>query len=190
LGDIQRAIRVVRAAADQLGLVPDRIGIMGFSAGGHLVSTAATHFDAGNASATDAVERFSSRPDFLILGYPVISMLEGVTHAGSVRNLLGENPSDELRREVSNELHVTPDTPPTFLFHTTNDPGVPAENSVAFYQALLRAGVQAEMHLFADGPHGVGLALDDPQLGQWPALLANWMRGNGWLTRPASGEGD
>ena len=188
LGDIQRAIRVVRAAAGQLGLVSNRIGVMGFSAGGHLVSTAATHFDAGNPAAADPVERQSSRPDFLILGYPVISTRQEIAHAGSVRALLGENPPEELLREVSNELHVTADTPPTFIFHTTNDPGVPVENSIEFFSALVRENVPAEMHLFANGPHGVGLALDNPQLGHWPELLASWMRGNGWLTRPPAGE--
>lgn len=186
LGDIQRAIRLVRASAEKLGIVPDRIGVMGFSAGGHLASTAATRFDSGDPSAADPIDRVSSRPDFLILGYPVISMMPDITHAGSVRSLLGDNPPEELRRELSNDLHVTPRTPPTFLFHTTSDTGVPPENSVRFYLALIRAGVPAEMHLFAEGPHGVGLALNDASLSQWPVLLANWMRANGWLRRPAA----
>jgi acetyl esterase/lipase len=181
LGDAQRAIRLVRSRADEFGIRPERIGIMGFSAGGHLVSTAATRFDAGNPSATDPVDRAGSRPDFLILGYPVISMVQAFTHSGSVRNLLGENPSPELLRELSGELHVTAQTPPTFLFHTTTDTGVPPENSIVFYQSLVRNGVSAEMHLFATGPHGVGLALQDPALSYWPTLLANWMRGRGLL---------
>jgi acetyl esterase/lipase len=175
----------VRARAVELGVSPDRIGVMGFSAGGHLAATAATRFDAGRASANDPVDRTGSRPDFLILAYPVITMVESFTHAGSVRNLLGENPTPALLRELSNELHVSAQTPPTFLFHTSTDTGVPPKNSIVFYQALLRHGVPAEMHLFASGPHGVGLALDDPMLGYWPTLLANWMRGMGLLTPEA-----
>ena len=123
----------------------------------------------------------SSRPDFLILGYPVISFDSAITHAGSRRNLLGENPDPKLVEELSNELRVTAQTPPTFLFHTTNDPAVPVENSVAFYRALIRAKVPAEMHLFENGPHGVGMALADPALSVWPSLLSNWLRAHGLL---------
>ncbi|MBW3631248.1 MAG: alpha/beta hydrolase [Gemmatimonadetes bacterium] len=186
LGDAQRAIRLVRSRAAEFRISPDRIGILGFSAGGHLASTAATHFDAGNPSAPDAIDRPSSRPDFLVLGYPVITMDPAFTHAGSRRNLLGDNPDPRLQEELSNELRVTAQTPPTFLFHTTNDAGVPVMNSVVFYQALVKAGVPAEMHLFANGPHGVGLALNDPALSQWPNLLANWMRARGLLQAPAA----
>src|SRR6185312_4049193 len=135
LGDAQRAIRLVRSRAEEFGIAPDRLGMMGFSAGGHLASTAGTHFDNGNSSASDPVERASSRPDFLILGYPVITMQGPYAHSGSVRKLLGE---------LSNELHVTPQTPPTFLFTTSDDKTVPAENSVNFYLALHKAGVPAE----------------------------------------------
>lgn len=186
LGDAQRAIRLVRSRAAEFRIAPDRIGMLGFSAGGHLTSTAGTHFDAGNPTAPDPVDRASSRPDFLVLAYPVISMDPAVSHGGSRRNLLGENPDPRLQAELSNELRVTPQTPPTFLFHTTNDAGVPVMNSVLFYQALVKAGVSAEMHLFANGPHGVGLALNDPALGQWPNLLANWMRARGLLQPPAA----
>lgn len=181
LGDAQRAIRLVRARAQELGVQPDRIGIMGFSAGGHLAATAGTRFTAGSAEAADPVDRVSSRPDFLILGYPVISFDPSVTHAGSVRNLIGEPPDAALVALLSNERHVTRETPPTFLFHTTADTGVPAENSVRFYLALKQAGVPAEMHIFEKGPHGVGLALGDPALGAWPTLLTNWLRGRGLL---------
>jgi acetyl esterase/lipase len=184
LGDAQRAIRRVRSAAQQFGVVPDRIGMMGFSAGGHLTATAGTHFDDGKADAADAIDRVSSRPDFLILGYPVITFEAGVTHAGSVRNLLGEKPDAKLLQELSNELHVTERTPPTFLFHTNADTGVVPENSVRFYLALRKAKVPAEMHIFENGPHGVGLALGDPALSLWPTLLTNWMRGRGLLTKP------
>jgi acetyl esterase/lipase len=184
LGDAQRAIRTVRAKAQTFGVLPDRIGMMGFSAGGHLTSTAGTHFDAGKPDAADPIERASSRPDFMILAYPVISFDAAIKHAGSERNLLGENPDPTLVAELSNELHVTAQTPPTFLFHTTNDSGVPVENSVRFYLALVKANVPAEMHLFENGPHGVGLALGDPALSAWPTLLANWMRARGLLTKP------
>jgi acetyl esterase/lipase len=152
---------------------------MGFSAGGHLAMTAATHFDAGVARAQDAVDRFSSRPDFVVLGYPVISMTEAWTHQGSTTNLLGTTPDPALARSLSGELAVIKDTPPTFIFHTNADTAVPAENSVYYYLALRKMGVAAEMHIFEKGPHGVGLANDDPALSEWSKLLANWLRGRG-----------
>lgn len=181
LGDAQRAIRMVRAQAAQYGVAPDRIGILGFSAGGHLASTAGTHFDGGDPAAPDPIDRAGSRPDFLVLGYPVISFTTNYTHKGSLKNLLGEHPDPKLVENLSNELQVTSRTPPTFLFHTDADKGVPAENSVLFYLALRKAGVPAEMHIFERGPHGVGLALADPALSMWPTLLANWFRERGLL---------
>jgi acetyl esterase/lipase len=183
LGDAQRAIRVVRSRAAEFGVASDRIGMMGFSAGGHLTATAGTHFDSGTPGAADAVDRVSSRPDFLILGYPVISFDPAITHGGSRRNLLGDTPDPMLVEDLSNDLRVTAQTPPTFLFHTDADTGVPPENSVRFYLALRKAKVPAEMHIFEKGPHGVGLALGDPALAAWPSLLANWMRGRGLLER-------
>lgn len=183
LTDAQRAIRTIRARAAEFGIAPDRIGMIGFSAGGHLTATAGTHFDEGNPSAADAIERVSSRPDFLILAYPVISFDAAITHQGSLRNLLGENPDPKLVDDLSNDLQVTAQTPPTFVFHTTADAGVPVENSVRFYLALRRAKVPAEMHIFENGPHGVGLALWDPALGTWPTLLTNWLRGRDLLKR-------
>ena len=179
LGDAQRAIRLVRARGQEFGLASDRIGMMGFSAGGHLTATAGTHFDAGKADASDPIDRVSCRPDFLILAYPVISFDPAIAHGGSVRNLLGENPDPKLIEDLSNDLRVTPQTPPTFLFHTNADTGVVAENSVRFYLALRRNKVPAELHIFENGPHGVGLALGDPALSQWPVLLTNWLRGRG-----------
>jgi acetyl esterase/lipase len=170
LGDAQRAIHLVRAQAKEYGVSPDRVGIMGFSAGGHLAASAATHFDSAD-----------TRPDFVVLGYPVITFTAPYTHKGSAKNLLGDNPDPKLLEDLSNELRVTAQTPPTFLFHTSADTGVPAENSVAFYLALHKAGVPVEMHIFEKGPHGVGLDLKDPALGEWPTLLANWLRGRGLL---------
>jgi acetyl esterase/lipase len=183
LEDAQRAIRLVRARADEFHVEADRIGMMGFSAGGHLASTAATHFDRGNPTAADPIDRQGCRPDFAILVYPVISMSAPYTHQRSATALLGENASLELRQELSSELHVTPETPPTFLFSTSADTTVPAENTVVFYSALHKYGVPAEMHIFEKGHHGVGLALGDPTLGEWPTLLANWLRGRGLLTK-------
>jgi len=157
LGDAQRAIRMLRAHASEWRIDPARIGIMGFSAGGHLAMSASTLFDAGDPSAPDPIDRVGSRPDFTVLGYAVISMTESWTHQGSKNNLLGANPDPELARKLSGELAVTKQTPPAFLFHTNADRTVPAENSVYYYLALRKAGVPAEMHIFENGPHGVGL---------------------------------
>jgi acetyl esterase/lipase len=181
LGDAQRALRFVRVHAADYGIAGDKIGIWGFSAGGHLASTAGTHFDGGNADATDPIDRVSSRPDFMILAYPVISFTTPYTHRGSLRNLLGDNPDPKLVASLSNETQVTPETPPAFLFHTSTDAGVPAENSVLFYLALRKAGVPAEMHIYERGEHGVGLAPSDPILSSWPRRLEEWMRLHGWM---------
>jgi acetyl esterase/lipase len=183
LQDAQRAIRMVRARAAEWGVDPDRIGILGFSAGGHLASTAATHFDEGKADATDPIERVRSRPDFAILCYPVISFVTPAVHAGSRSSLLGENPDPKLVESLSGELQVTPRTPPTFLWHTDDDEAVPVENSVLFFQAMKRAKVPGELHVFAHGKHGVGLAPDDPVLSQWPHLCAQWMERAGFLRK-------
>lgn len=183
LGDAQRAIRIVRAKAKDWNISPDHIGMMGFSAGGHLAATAGTHFDSGKPQDPDVIERAGSRPDFLILAYPVISFQPSITHAGSVRNLLGDDPDPKLIEDLSGELRVTSETPPTFIFQTTNDQLVPVENSVVFYRALVKAKVPVEMHLFENGPHGVGMGLTDPALSMWPTLLANWLRARGLLTR-------
>ena len=181
LGDALRAIRMVRSRAADWHIAPDRIGIMGFSAGGHLASTASTHFDAGDAAAADATDRVSSRPDFAILGYPVISMTEPWTHQGSKTALLGPSPDAALARSLSNETQVTGTTPPTFIFQTNADTVVPAENAVQYYLALRKAGVPAELHIFRDGGHGAGLAMQDPALSEWPRTLANWLRAGGLI---------
>ena len=167
--DVQQALRTVRRRAAELGVRPDRIGVWGFSAGGHLASTAATHFES-----KDGV---SSRPDFAILAYPVITMKDPYAHKGSRRNLLGDNPDPALVALMSNEAQVTAQTPPSFIFFTSDDSAVPVENGVMFYQALHQAGVPAEMHIFATGRHGVGLAPNDPDLSWWPRLLEEWLRG-------------
>jgi acetyl esterase/lipase len=172
LQDVQRAIRIVRERAGEFGVKADRVGVWGFSAGGHLASTAATHFDAG------------TRPDFAILSYPVIALADAkYAHGGSRKNLLGENADPALVESLSNERHVTAQTPPTFLFHTNEDSGVPPENSVLFYLALRKAGVPAEMHIYEKGRHGVGLAQKDPVLSSWPARLTDWLRIRGLLSR-------
>jgi acetyl esterase/lipase len=179
LQDAQRALRTVRAGASRWGIDSKRIGIWGFSAGGHLAATAGTHFDAGRPSDPDPVERVSCRPDFLILAYPVITMEPRYGHAGSRKNLLGEHADPALVKDLSNETRVTAQTPPTFLLHTNADKGVVPENSVLFYLALRQAGVPAELHIFQTGPHGVGLAARDPVLSVWPKLLAAWLKVNG-----------
>lgn len=176
LQDAQRAIRLVRERAAAWSIDPRRVGILGFSAGGHLASTAATRFNDGRPEAEDAVERQGSRPDFAILAYPVISLADPLAHAGSRSNLLGDTPDPALVAALSNERQVTATTPPTFLFHTADDGTVPVGNSLAFFEALRRASVPAELHVFTHGRHGVGLAPDDPALSQWPRLCEAWLR--------------
>ncbi len=184
LTDAQRAIRLVRAKAKDFGIDPDRIGVMGFSAGGHLASTAGTHFDKGLTEG-DAIDRTRCRPDFLILAYPVISMEPGVTHNGSRVNLIGAKPDAKLIEHYSNEKQVTKETPPTFIFQTSADTAVPAENAVRFYVALKKAGVPAELHIYEKGKHGVGLGRDprwtggETSIATWPDRLADWLRSRG-----------
>ncbi len=184
LMDAQRALRTVRARGSEWRVAPDRIGILGFSAGGHLTATAGTQFAAGDPNATDPIERVSSRPDFMVLVYPVISMIASYTHTGSRTNLLGRDPDRALMEKLSAELQVSKDTPPAFLVHTYGDTGVPAENSVYFYLAMRKAGAPATMHLFERGEHGFGLAPNDPVLSAWPKLCIAWLRDRGWLDAP------
>lgn len=169
LNDARRAISIIRTRAAELKVDPRKIGVMGFSAGGHLASTLSTHFQEGE------------RPDFSILVYPVISFTTIYTHSGSMRNLLGQNPDPALVWNLSNELQVTSQTPPTFLFHTSGDTGVPPENSILYYLALRKAGVPAEMHIYQEGRHGVGLAPKDPVLSTWPARLKDWLGVRGMI---------
>jgi acetyl esterase/lipase len=169
LEDAQQAIRMVRQQAVAFGIATNRVGIMGFSAGGHLAATASTQFTA------------ETRPDFAILCYPVIAFGQPYTHKGSQEMLLGKDADPKLVEELSAEKHVTANTPPTFLFTTNADTTVPAENSLSYYEALRKAGVAAEIHVYERGPHGVGLAPQDAVLGTWPARLADWLKIHGWL---------
>lgn len=192
LMDAQRALRFVRAHANEFKIDKHRVGIMGFSAGGHLTSTSVTHFDGGDANAAEAIDRESCRPDFGILGYPVVSLSADFAHRGSGNNLLGKDPSDEQLKSLSNELNVTADTPPLFLFHTSEDTGVPAENSVSMFLSCRKAGVPAELHVYQQGPHGVGLANEHPALSQWITTAGTWLRQNALLVegtrQPIQGE--
>lgn len=185
LSDAKRAIRTVRHRAQELGLDVKRVGIVGFSAGGHLAATVSTHYDVGDAAARDAVERWSSRPDLTVLAYPVISMHKNYAHGGSRMNLLGEAPSDALVWDLSNEERVTPDTPPAFLFHTVDDASVAVENSVSYAMALRRAGVAVELHCYEHGAHGVGLAGDNADLSSWTELCGNWLGRHGFARAKA-----
>jgi len=175
LQDAKQAMRLVRKKASQWNINPDQIGVMGFSAGGHLASTLGTHFDDPEADVDHELSEISARPDFMVLVYPVVSMADGIANVGSKRNLLGESPSQELQDNYSNELQVSEHTPPTFLVHSSDDEAVPVDNSIRFYQALLKNGISCEMHLYPHGGHGYSLALDDGHLKYWPDLLAEWL---------------
>jgi acetyl esterase/lipase len=176
LMDAQRAIRIVRANADKWHINKKKIGIMGFSAGGHLASSAATHFDNGNSSATDVIDKESSRPDFAILIYPVISMSKSIMHEGSRNNLIGSNPDSTLSKFYSNELQVTNETPTAFLVHATDDNAVPVENTFLFYQALKDHAIPAEMHIYPNGGHGFAMAIGKGYLETWTDRLIDWLR--------------
>ncbi|HWC17590.1 MAG TPA: alpha/beta hydrolase [Terriglobales bacterium] len=180
LQDVQRAVRYVRAQANEFAIDPSRIGIIGFSAGGHIASSAGTHFLPGDSKAADPLERVSSRPDLMMLIYPVITMGK-FAHVGSRDNLLGKPPAPEFIELMSNEKQVNGQTPPTFLVHTLNDATVPVENSLLFADALRAAGVGFELHVFDNGPsHGYGLAVGDPAVGLWPKLCEIWLKKHGF----------
>jgi acetyl esterase/lipase len=179
LQDAQRAIRTIRYNAKDWGIDPDRIGILGFSAGGHLASTAGTHFNENSYPQRDPIDKLSPRPDFMILIYPVISMTAPYGHVGSRTNLLGENPDEKLAESLSSEKQVTPQTPPTFLVHGSDDTAVPVENSVLFYLALKKAAVPAELHIYEHGQHGFGLNRGKGPVSNWPQQCANWLKARG-----------
>ena len=172
----------MRRRADEFSIGSDRIGVLGFSAGGHLASSAATLFDAPDGRATATADAISARPDFAVLAYPVIVMGDAVvTHKGSQENLLGPDASADLIARLSTDRQVTARTPPTFLFHTHADTAVSPENSIRFYRALVAAGVPAELHIYEQGAHGVGLAPHDAVLRSWPDALFAWMQRRGLL---------
>jgi acetyl esterase/lipase len=177
LQDAQQAIRMVRRRASEWNIDPDKIGIMGFSAGGHLASTLSTHF---NDEVYETNDTTSSRPDFSILIYPVISMINLVTHMGSRINLLGENPDTSTIVRFSNELQVTKETPPTFLVHSENDGAVPVSNSVNYFYALQKNNIPAELHIYQTGGHGYGLGIGGSTENHWPEACLNWLKANGF----------
>jgi acetyl esterase/lipase len=179
LHDAQRAIRTVRHHAEEWGIDASRVGILGFSAGGHLASTAGTHYDAGQPQAEDPVERQSSRPDLMVLCYPVITFLD-FRHNGSKLNLLGDNPEPNLVVNLSNETQITGDTPPAFLWHTADDGAVPVENSLQFATELSKNKIPFELHVFQSGRHGLGLAEDHPEAYTWPELCGRWLKKQGF----------
>lgn len=183
LQDAQRAVRIVRSRAKEWNIDPQRIGIMGFSAGGHLASSAGTHFQNDYYDAKDTIDKASCRPDFMILLYPVVTLDDSYTHAGSKRNLLGRNPDQKLVENLSNEKQVTPETPPTFLVHSNEDRAVPAENSINFYLALRKAGVPAEMHIYLKGSHGSAIEKRFGIISTWPERCAEWMKVRGLLDK-------
>lgn len=186
LQDAQRAIRIVRSRAKELGIDPKRVGIMGFSAGGHLASSAGTHFQNNYYEPSDTIDKSSCRPDFMILLYPVISFTRWCAHSRSRQNLLGKNPDEKLVENLSNELQVTPETPPTFLVHSDQDKAVPAENSIFFYLALRRTGVPAEMHIYQHGSHGSAIEDKYGVISTWPERCEDWMRERGLLDKKNS----
>lgn len=182
MNDVNRAIRLVRHRAGEFAVDGQRVGVMGSSAGGHLASTAVTHWDAGKADDADLVERHSSRPDLGVLCYPVITMGD-FTHQGSKRNLLGEKPEPALVWLLSNELQVTPQTPPCFIWHTADDGAVPVENALSFAAALQRAKVPFDLHVFQSGRHGIGLDAKPPQFENvhpWANDLVYWLKQKQW----------
>jgi acetyl esterase/lipase len=181
LQDVQRAIRMVRSRAKDWNIDPDRIGIIGFSAGGHLASSAGTHFQKRYSDATDEIDKNSCRPDFMILVYPVISFTEWYAHKGSRNNLLGKNPDADLIENLSNEKQVTAETPPTFLVHANDDKPVPPENSIYFYLALRKVEVPAEMHIYEKGGHGFGPGTGKGACSSWMVRCVDWMQGLGLL---------
>lgn len=174
--DAQRAIRLTRHHAAAWNIDPSKVGVLGFSAGGHLTTTVLTHFDQGQAEAVDPVDRLSCRPDFGVVCYAVIALGQSFTHKGSQKNLLGENPDNDLLKSLSNETQVTAQTPPCFVWHTQEDKAVPVQNSLVFYQALVQAEVPAELHVFPVGRHGIGLGANVPGANQWSQLCHDWLK--------------
>jgi acetyl esterase/lipase len=176
LMDAQRAVRMVRSNAVKWKINPNKVGIIGFSAGGHLAATVATHFDEGNKTSIDTIEKYSSRPDFMALIYPVISMADSITHKGSKRLLLGNSASPELVNLFSNELQVKENTPPAFIVHANDDSVVPVENAILMYEALHKKKVPCEIHILSKGEHGFGLGANDDKVNNWTVQFRNWLK--------------
>jgi acetyl esterase/lipase len=174
LMDAQRAIRLVRHHAEKWNIKPDKVGIMGFSAGGHLASSLSTHFDSGNPEAADPVERFSCRPDFSLLIYPVITFTGDFQHQGSRKALVGDN--TELMEYFSSEKQVTQNTPPAILVHSSDDKAVPVENSIVYYKALIKNNIKTELHVYSYGGHGYGLAVGNGHLATWPDRVIDFLK--------------
>jgi len=174
--DLKRAIRIVRSNSKEWGIDPEKVGIAGSSAGGHLASTVGTHFDIGIKDSSDPIDKISCRPDFMLLLYPVVTFNEAFGHMGSRKNLIGEGNDWKMVEEYSNELHVTPETPPTFLVLADDDKAVPPRNSVEFYLALKKNNVPAEMHIFQEGGHGFGMTKKNLPVDEWPDLFYNWLK--------------
>lgn len=185
LTDVSRALRFSRHHASEWGIDPNRLGVLGFSAGGHLASTASTHFTPGDPNASDMVERQTARPDVSILIYPVITLEGEYAHAGSRRNLLGDNPAAELVHNLSNQTHITRDTPPTYLVHSTDDKAVPIQNSLMYATALATAGIPFGMAVYSHGGHGYGMGKGDPVLTAWPEQCALWLGQRGFFDKKA-----
>ena len=185
--DAQRAMRIVRSRAKEFSIDPERIGIMGFSAGGHLASSIGTHFQKNFYEPKDDLDKANCRPDFMILLYPVITMDDSFTHRGSKRSLLGQNPDPNLVESFSNEKQVTSQTPPTFLVHSNEDRTVPVENSIYFYLALRKARVPAEMHIYLKGSHGSAIETRFGPISTWPDRCATWMNLLGLMDKKSSG---
>lgn len=180
LMDAQRAMRLVRHNASKWNINPSKIGIMGFSAGGHLASTLGTHFDYGSKSSNDSVEKESCRPDFMILMYPVITFTDSSMHVGSREALLGKDADAALVKYFSNELQVKDDTPPAFFVHADNDHGVPVENTLLMYKALRAKRIPTELHILSEGEHGFGLGVGNDHIGSWTKSLEIWLK---WLNK-------
>jgi acetyl esterase/lipase len=188
LRDALRAVRILRTRASEFAVKPDRIGMLGGSAGAHVTASAGTLFDASEGRTGAPLDEASGRPDFMVLIFPVITMQDPFAHGPSRRGLLGDNPSAALKSRWSVEEQVTSNTPPTFLVHSSEDATVAVENSLLFYQAMRRAKAPIEMHLYPRGPHGSGMS---PSLGptaEWPRLCELWMRFNGWLPSKQSSQ--
>lgn len=179
LEDCRRAVRWVRHHAAEYGIDPNRVGMLGFSAGGHATAMAGVHHEPGNPEAEDPIDRHSSRPDAIVLCYPVISFVQA-RHTGSMKNLIGEDAPLELQEKLSGEKAVNSETPPAFLWHTADDGGVPVENSLLFAASLSRHGIPFDLHVYQSGRHGLGLAQTHPEAYEWTTACANWLRKQGF----------